>query len=319
MVKILFFGTAKISEIFLKNLFLNSHELLCISQPDKPAGRGKKIKPVAVKAFAQKNKIAFLQVEKWDIQTTERIAAFGAEVGIAVSFGKLIPDVIFNLPKFRVFNIHFSLLPKYRGAAPVQYAIANGDMETGITAFYIEKTLDTGDILMQEKISIGENDTAGSLFEKLIPLGIEVMNEVLERFKKGDTKAIAQVGEPSFAPPIKKEETLINWASSARSIRDKVRSLYIDKPAAWAMISSGSSAGKRLKIVQMSVLQDDAPINKECGKIAAFEKNKGFVVLCGKGSALIEIVQPENKGIMPACDFLQGGAVDIGDILGEGI
>jgi methionyl-tRNA formyltransferase len=315
MVKILFFGTAKISKIFLKNLFQNSHELLCISQPDKPADRGKKIKPVAVKAFAQENKISFLQVEKWDLETIERIKNFGADVGIAVSFGKIIPDNVFNLPKFRVFNIHFSLLPKYRGAAPVQYAIANGDMETGITAFYIEKTLDTGDILMQEKISIGENDTAGSLFEKLIPLGIEVMNEVLERFKKGDTKAIAQVGEPSFAPPIKKEETLINWANSAHSIRDKVRSLYIDKPAAWAMINSGKSAGKRLKIAQMTILKDASPINKELGRIAAFEKNRGFVVLCGDGGALIEIVQPENRSIMSAWDFLQGGNLDIGDVL----
>ena len=315
-MKIIFFGTAKISEIFLENLCKNSHQILCISQPDKPAGRGNKINPTAVKAFAQRNNLELLQVEKWDMETIERIKSFGADIGVAVSFGRLIADTVFNLPKFRVFNIHFSLLPKYRGAAPVQYAIANGDTQTGITAFYIEKTLDTGDILLQEKIPIQINDTAGSLFAKMIPLGLEIMNEVLERFKSGKTEAYAQTGEPSFAPPIKKEEMLIVWASSARLIRDKVRSLYIDKPAAWTMISSGKSAGKRLKIAQMSILKEGCPINKEgVGTIIAFEKGKGFVVSCGDGSVLIELVQPENKPLMRAWDFLQGGNLSVGDVL----
>jgi methionyl-tRNA formyltransferase len=311
MVKILYFGTAAISEAFLKNLYDNKHELFCVTMPDKPAARGQKLTPPAVKSFSAKHGIDCIQPEKFTCETAEMVKNFNADAGIAVAYGKLIPASDFNLPKYKTFNIHFSLLPKYRGAAPVQYAVLNGETETGVSAFYLEKTLDTGDIIVQEKCPIDIKDTSQTLFNKLIPLGIDIMNKALSYFESGNFKAVPQQGESSYAPVIKKEDGLINWNSNVKSIYNKIRAFY-PWPGGYCIISKGNLEGKRIKIIEAEVMETST-VNEDYGYVYSIEKNKGFGILCAKGKLLVTKVQPENKPVMDAAAFILGGQVKKGD------
>jgi methionyl-tRNA formyltransferase len=310
-VRILFFGTASVSKAFLENLYANKHDILCVTMPDKPAARGQKLTAPAVKSFSIENNIAFIQPDKFTPEIIETLKAFNADAGIAVAYGKLIPQSVFTLPKYKTFNIHFSLLPKYRGAAPVQYAVLKGETESGVSSFYLEKTLDTGDIIVQEKMPVSITDTSETLFIKLIPLGIEVMNKTLARFLSGDCKAVPQEGESSYAPVIKKEDGLINWNSGAKEIYNKIRAFY-PWPAAFSMVSKGRFAGKRIKIIEADIIENNT-LNEDYGYVYSIEKNKGFIVLCARGKLLIKKVQPENKNVMDSWSFLQGGQLEKGD------
>jgi methionyl-tRNA formyltransferase len=313
MVKILFFGTADISKIFLENLFLNNHQMLVITKPDSISNRGQKLHYPQVKSFSIENNIPFIQIQTFDENILEKIKDFNADVGIAVSFGKLIPPEIFNVPKLKTFNIHFSLLPKYRGAAPVQYAIFNGEKETGVCAFYIEKTLDSGDIIVSKKVQIDIEDTAESLFKKLIPLGIETMNEVLDIIQSGNLRSNKQIGNPSFAPILKREDAHLIWNRDVIEIYNRIRGLY-SSPGAYSIIESSKNPDRRIKIIEAEIIDDNLQ-NKVYGNVSAIIKNKGFVVDCLKGSLLIKAVQPENKPKMKAWDFVCGRQIFEGDLL----
>lgn len=310
-MKILFFGTAVISKDYLENLYNDGNELLVITMPDKPALRGHRITYPLVKSFALDKGLQFIQPINFTSDVYQTIKSFCADVGIAVSYGKLIPKNIFNLPKLRTFNIHFSLLPKYRGAAPVQYALLNGDTETGITSFYIEDGLDTGDILLQKTIAIGIKDNAQTLFDKLIPLGIEVMKETLNLLKSGEINALQQTGEPIFAPAFKKELGLINWSKSAKDIYNHFRGLYI-WPGLYSIFSSDHLKYERLKFLDFEIIEEKSQ-NSDFGKVVLIEKNKGFVVTCAVGKLLITKIQPANKPAMSAWAFILGGKLKIGD------
>ncbi len=311
MVKVLFFGTADISKAFLESLYAGKHDIFCVTMPDKPAARGQKLTPPAVKTFAMENNIPFIQPDKFTTEVIDQIKNFKPQAGIAVSYGKLIPKEVFDLPDFKTFNIHFSLLPKYRGAAPVQYAIRNGETETGVSSFYLEESLDTGAIILQERTAIGEKENAQDLFKRLIPLGISVMNETLKCFENGDCKGKTQAGEPSYAPTLKKEDGLIIWKKSAKDIFNQTRGLF-PWPGTYSVILKGKLEGKRIKIIESAVIENST-INDETGKVYSVDKNKGFTVLCGKGKLLITKIQPENKPVMSAWDFIQGGQLAEGD------
>jgi methionyl-tRNA formyltransferase len=313
MVKLLFFGTASLSTAFLENLYSAKHDIFCVTMPDKPASRGQQLSAPATKTFAVNNGIPFIQPEKYDDCVFETLKSFNADAAIAVSYGKLIPERIFLLPKHKTFNIHFSLLPKYRGAAPVQYALLNGESETGVSSFYLEKTLDTGDILIQKKAPIEPSDTAESLFSKLVPLGIDVMNETLFMFQNGLISGKKQEGAPSYAHILKKEDGLIKWEKSAGEILNMFRGLYT-WPGTYCVVSTGALAGKRIKILELETLEN-ASLNGDFGRVFAIEKNKGFSVLCAKGKILITKVQPENRPAMTAWDFINGGRLSCGDYL----
>ncbi|MDR1940748.1 MAG: methionyl-tRNA formyltransferase [Endomicrobium sp.] len=313
MVKILFFGTASLSAAFLDNLYAAKHDIFCVTMPDKPASRGQKLSAPAVKIFAQNKGIPFIQPLKYDDCVFETLKAFNADAAVAVAYGKLIPQRIFLLPKHKTFNIHFSLLPKYRGAAPVQYALLNGETQTGVSSFYLEQTLDTGDIIIQKKMPIEPVDTAETLFSKLVPLGIEIMNETLVLFQNGASFGKKQEGEPSYTHILKKEDGLINWSKSAAEILNMFRGFY-PWPGTYCVVSKGKLTGKRIKIIEFKII-DDSSLNGECGKIFSIEKNKGFSVLCAKGIILVTKIQPENKPVMDAWNFIQGGLLSLNDYL----
>ena len=314
-MKILFFGTASVSEAFLKNLHENRHEILCVTMPDRPAARGQKLTPPAVKVFSQNNNIKYIQPEKFSPEIIETIKNFNPDAGIAVAYGKLIPESVFTIAKYKTFNIHFSLLPKYRGAAPVQFAILNGESETGVSSFYLEKTLDTGGIILQRSCPIDIKDTSETLFGKLIPAGIELMNGTLECFKAGGFKVLPQQGEISYAPVIKKEYGLVNWNSGVKSIYNKIRAFY-PWPGAFSIVSKGKLENKRIKIIEADILEGNT-VNEDYGYVYSIEKNKGFSVLCAKGKLLVTKVQPENKPVMDAWSFVHGGQIKKGDCFNQ--
>jgi methionyl-tRNA formyltransferase len=310
-VKILFFGTASISKLYLESLYNDSHELFIVTMPDKPALRGQQVVYPLVKTFALEKSLNFIQPLKFTQDVCQTIKNFDADVGIAVSYGKFIPRNIFDLPKFRTFNIHFSLLPKYRGAAPIQYSLLNGDTKTGVTSFYIEDGLDTGDILIQKPIDIDQKDNAETLFNKLALLGIEVMKETLNLLKTKKINAIPQTGEPTFARAFKKEAGLINWSKNAKEIYNQLRGLYI-WPGLYSIIDKGQLQGERIKFLDFEVIEEESK-NNNYGTVVSIEKNKGFIVTCATGKLLVTKLQPANKSIMSAWSFVLGGKLKIGD------
>jgi methionyl-tRNA formyltransferase len=310
-VRILFFGTAFISKTYLEELHKHRHEIFVVTMPDKPALRGQKLIYPAVKVYAIKNNISFIQSEKFTPAVIETIMDFAADAGIAVAYGKLIPKVVFNSPKYKTFNIHFSLLPKYRGAAPVQHALCRGETKTGISSFYIEEGLDTGSIIVQEKLNISIKDNAETLLNRLIPLGIGVMNKTLDLFRCGKCNAASQTGEPSFAPSLKKMDGLVDWNKNACEIYNQFRGLYL-WPGICSTVSQGKLAGKRIKFREIEVFDSDS-INKDSGIVYSTEKNRGFTVSCADGRILVVKVQPENKPVVSAWDFVKGRQISVGD------
>jgi methionyl-tRNA formyltransferase len=310
-VKILFFGTAQISRTCLESLHKDGNEIFVVTMPDRPASRGQKLTSPVVKTYSLENNINFIQTGQFTCEVVEQIEKFNADVGAVVAYGKIVPEKVFNLPKYRTFNIHFSLLPKYRGAAPVQYVLLNGETETGVTSFYIDKGLDTGDILVQKKLCIADKDNSETLFNKLIPLGIETMNETLKLFQSGKATGTPQVGEPTFAPTFKKEAGHVDWSKKASNIYNQFRGLYL-WPGIYSVFSKGKLRGKRIKFTDVEIFDTNSK-NKGFGVVSSIEKDRGFVVSCLEGKILVLKIQPENKPIMSAWSFVQGGHLAIGD------
>jgi methionyl-tRNA formyltransferase len=310
-VRILFFGTAFISKTYLEELHKSRHEIFAVTMPDKPALRGQKLIYPAVKVYAVKNNISFIQPEEFTPDVVETIKNFAADAGVAVAYGSLIPKVIFDIPKYKTFNIHFSLLPRYRGAAPVQHALCRGETETGISSFYIEEGLDTGGIIVQEKLNIDIKDNTETLLNKLIPLGIDAMNKTLDLFRNGKCDAASQTGNPSFAPSLKKLDGLVDWNKSAGEIYNQFRGLYL-WPRIYSTVSQGKLTGKRIKFREIEIFDSDS-VNKDSGTVYSIEKNRGFTVSCASGRILVAKVQSENKSVVSAWDFIQGRQISAGD------
>ncbi|WP_372519233.1 methionyl-tRNA formyltransferase [Candidatus Ruminimicrobiellum ovillum] len=311
-MRIIFFGTANISKYFLENID-SKHEIVSVvTMCDKPVGRSNKIKPPAVKEYAIEKNIPYIQVDKFNDEIAQQIKDYNADVGVVVSFGKIIPEKVFTAPKYGCFNIHFSLLPKYRGASPVQQALIDGCTKTGVTAFYIEKGLDTGNILLQKELDIDLKDTSETLFDKLNILGVKVMNDALALLDSGNCLAKKQEGEPSFCSVFTKENGKIDWNKSATEIYNLYRGLYL-WPRIFCSIGDGRMSGKTMKILECSIAKDLS--NKQPGTILEIKKGLGFTVKCGKDSLFVTKVQPESKAQMSAFDFVNGAQIKVGSLL----
>ena len=311
-MKIIFFGTADISRYFLENID-KKHEIVCVvTMCDKPVGRNNKIKAPAVKEYAIEKNIPYIQVDRFTDDVIEKIKKYNVDTGVVVSFGKIIPEQVFNAPKYRCFNIHFSLLPKYRGASPVQQALLDGAEKTGVTAFFIEKGLDTGDILLQQELNIDSKDNSETLFNKLNVLGVDVMNRSLDLLEAGSFTAKKQEGDPSFCKIFKKEDGKIDWTKSATEICNMYRGFYI-WPKAFCTIADGRLAGKTMKIIECSVVSDNS--DAAIGSVLEVKKGAGFTVKCGKDALFITKVQPESKAQMSALDFVNGAGIKVGSRL----
>ncbi|MCP2618414.1 methionyl-tRNA formyltransferase [Candidatus Aminicenantes bacterium AC-335-A11] len=247
-MKIVFMGTPEIAIPFFRKLLENGHEIrLVISQPDKPVGRGMKIIPTPVKEFALKNNIPVYQPLKIreDEKALEKIKEVNPELIVVVAYGQIIPPSIIYYPPFGAINVHFSLLPKYRGAAPVQWAILNGERKTGVTIFKLNEKMDEGDILSQREIEILPDEKASHLENRLSEIGAELLVETISLLKQGKIKPKKQDHSlATYAPRLKKENGIIDWKKDSNIIHRMVRAFDV-WPSAYFFMKN-----KRIKIIE---------------------------------------------------------------------
>ncbi len=299
---IIFFGTPEFAVPTLNALLQKGEKiLLVITQKDKPKGRGQKLQPPPVKSFALAKSLKVLQPEKIrDENFISMLEALGPEFAIVVAYGKILPKEILEIPKYGCINLHASLLPKYRGAAPIQRALIDGESVTGVTTMLIDEGLDTGPILLQKEVPIEEEDNGETLSQKLSLIGADLVVETLDKVRKGLVLPTPQIGQATYAPPLKKEEGKINWNLSAREIFNLIRGTY-PWPCAYSFLKR-----ERIKILKAQPLEG----NYKAGYIL---KAKDELIV-GTGTGLLKIImlQPEGKRVMTAKEFVCGRKLNEG-------
>lgn len=302
-LRIVFLGTPEFAVASLKALHESHHEVVgVVTAPDRPAGRGRKPRPSAVKAYAETQQLPLFQPEKLrDQHFQESLRALNADLFIVVAF-RMMPKELWSMPPMGTFNLHASLLPDYRGAAPINWAIWNGDTETGLTTFFINEVIDSGEWLMQKRCSIAPDDNAGSLHDKLMALGAALVVETANSLQKGSIQAQPQdLNRPMRpAPKLFTEDTWLDTQHTAQQLQQQVRAL---SPYPGARIRLKDVEGKQFewKILRTKVIKTAFPQND---KVILMEKE--LIIPCAEGGLSIIELQPEGKKPMLSKDFLNG-------------
>ncbi|MFH1062330.1 MAG: methionyl-tRNA formyltransferase [Candidatus Omnitrophota bacterium] len=311
-MKIVFFGSSDFSLASLNALIKNQEVVAVYTQPDRKKGRNLMLSKTPVKIFAQEHNLPVFQPEAVsDPATIEQLKSFNPDLFVVVSFGQKLSKQVLDIPKQFCLNVHSSLLPKWRGAAPINYAIINGDKLSGVTIIKMNERMDGGDMLLSQTIEINDAD-AVELLPKLAVLGAKALLESIEQIEKNQVKFVPQdPAKVTVAGKLKKEHGLINWQDNAVSIHNKVRGL-LPWPCAFTHYQ-----GKLLKILKTKILDVDPqiPDYKTPGVILKIEKHAGIAVKTGKQSLLIENLQLEGKKAMSAYDFVIGHNLKTGDVL----
>lgn len=308
-MKILYMGTPDFAAICLEKLIDGGYDVAgVVSQPDKPKGRGMNMVPTPVKMVAQEHNIPVFQPDK--IKNGE-LMPFLEEICpdliIVVAYGKILPEEVLNYPKYGCVNAHASLLPEYRGAAPIQRVIIDGKTETGVTAMYMEKGLDTGNIILAEKIKIDDKDTGETLHDKLAIVGADVLIKTIERFKQGDFSSVKQDDEKAtYAKMLTKAEGEIDWSKTNTEIYNFIRGMD-----SWPMAYT-YYAGKRF--VPYECEKVDA--TGQCGEVIAIEKDS-FTVAASEGAIKIGAVKFDGKKRMSVKEYFVGNKIEKGAFLGR--
>jgi len=294
-MRIVFIGTGEIGVPTLSALQKPEHELIgVVTQPDKPVGRDQKITAPPIKAALGGSKISILQPAKIkDSKAIDEIRALAPEVIVVMAYGQILPKAILEIPKVACLNLHASILPRWRGAAPIQAAIAAGDHETGITVMYMDEGLDTGDILLQRKIDIAPNETGDSLHDRLAEIAPEALLDALKMFPNApripQDKALA-----TYAPKLNRESGRINWNETAEAIERKIRA-YNPWPGAFSDFND-----RKLKIYAASIVD----LRGKAGEI--LRRDKQFVIAAADRALSLTEVHLEGKRRMSATEFLRG-------------
>lgn len=307
-MKIIFMGTPDFAAASLEALIDSRHEIQAVvTQPDKPKGRKGELTPSPVKVIAKREGIKVYQPLKVrDEEFVKTLRAYNPDVMVVVAFGQIIPLSILKMPKYGCVNIHGSLLPKYRGAAPIQWAVLDGEKETGITTILMDEGIDTGDILLKKTIKIDMDETSGSLFDKLMALGAETILETLDELENGNLTPIKQGESPTaYAKMLTKAMGLIDFTRPAKELDCFVRGMD-PWPSAYTLLS-----GKTLKLWKVRAVEGGG----KAGSVIEIGK-EGFTVACGEGAIEVLEVQLEGKKRMSAGDFLKGSTLNIGQELG---
>jgi len=304
-------GTPQAAVPTLRRCVEDGHEIVAVwTQPDRPSGRGNKVSFSPVKEFALSRNIAVYQPQKIKTDETRQLfASHDADVAVVVAYGRILPEEFLRAPARGCINVHFSLLPKYRGAAPANWAIVNGDKETGVTTMFMEPTLDTGPILLQHATHIGETETAPELMQRLSETGAQLLSETIVRLDEltpqpqDDTQA-------SFAPIIKKEDGLIDWSRPAEVIERAIRGFQPWPAAHTTFNSKGLTIWEAQPLLVTS--QEVQP-----GEVVVALRDE-LVIQCGNQTALRVLeVQPEARKRLAARDFINGMRVKVGDRFGK--
>ena len=311
-MKIIFFGSDDFALVNLEALVKSEHSVVaCVTQPDKPRGRGMKMLTSPIKECAQKYKISVLQPERLkDPQLIEQLKFFLSDLFIVVAYGRILPIEVLSIPYLCCMNVHCSLLPKYRGAAPINWAILNGETETGVSIIKMNTSMDAGDIFSQTKMKIAPEDTSMTLRAKMAQAGSSLLLKTIDSLEKNAYSLAGQDhSKATLAPKLTKELGLIQWNKKAETIHNLVRGL-LPWPTAYTHCQ-----GKLLKILQTQILPAKTN-HKQPGEVVAIQP-EGFVVATQDQELLIRQVHPESAKAMDAKSFIAGHKLKVGDRLGS--
>ena len=311
LLKTIFFGTPQLAIPYLELVQQCTDLQLAVTQADKPRGRGLEISACPVKARALELGIPVLSPEKLK-DDFDKIAATPFDLGIAVAYGKIFRPDFLALPKLGILNVHFSLLPKLRGAAPVQQALIQGYTKTGISVFWIRPGMDDGPLFLQKEVDILPEDNAQTLFEKLIPLGLECLKEVLTRLQHGEMVQTPQTGEPTTAPMLQKEDALLRPADlTATQLTNRVRGLACGPKPKVPFIYKGQTEWVQvLRARPEQTVTQTAP-----GTVLSIEREKGILVKCKEGAVWLVQVQPAGKKAMSGDAFANGRGLKLNEMV----
>ncbi len=304
--RVAFFGTPEFVIPVAEFLYKNEDLVLVVTQTEKPKGRGLKPSPSPVKVWAEEKGIPVLEpVKLKDEAFLQSIKSFNLDLGVVFAYGKILPKELLDIPRFGFWNLHASLLPKLRGASPIAYAILTGEKETGITVMQMDEGMDTGPILLQERVEILEDETTQTLTDKLKNLAVIALEKALKLHKEGKLIPIPQDHTlATYAPLLKKEDGFFNWNEPAVMIERKVRA-FQPWPSAWT-----NFRGKILKVYKAR--QVEGYEKADPGEILRISK-EGIVVSCSEGAVLLEELQLEGKKKVSAYEFANGQRLKVGD------
>lgn len=305
-MKIMFMGTPDFALNSLKRLIDDNHEVTAVvTQPDKPKGRGFKLTPPPVKVLAAEHNIDVYQPGSLkNGELKEILERHNPDLIVVVAYGKILPQYVLEYPKYGCINVHASLLPKYRGAAPINWAIINGEAETGVTTMYMEKGLDTGDMLLKKSVKIDEIDNFGTLHDKLSIIGADVLSDTLKQLENGSLKRIKQNDdESSYASMLDKNIAKIDFNKNAKEIINLVRGLN-PFPCAFTVFG-----GKILKVYSCEIYHINTDGYKN-GEIIKADCNDGIIVKCNDSALKLNDILMEGTKRMSSADYLKGHKID---------
>ncbi|PHR90094.1 MAG: methionyl-tRNA formyltransferase [Leeuwenhoekiella sp.] len=305
-LRIVFMGTPDFAVAGLQKLLEEKYEVVgVITAPDRPAGRGQKLNESAVKQFAVSQDLKVLQPTNLkDPAFLQELKSLNANLQIVVAF-RMLPEAVWKMPEYGTFNLHASLLPNYRGAAPINWAIINGETETGVTTFFIDEKIDTGAILLQKKTAIGSDEDAGSLHDRLMHLGSDLILETVKQIEAGTATTQKQKDhkELSTAYKLNRDNTRINWDKPAKEIYDHIRGLS-PYPVAWTLFTNGDDSAQQLKIYKASLEETGTQNAESIGKLIV-NGDKLYIPL-KNARLMLEEIQLPGKRRMPVKDLLNG-------------
>ena len=324
-MKIVFMGTPDFARDSLSAIYDAGHEIpAVVTVPDKPKGRGMKLIPCEVKEYAVEKNIKVYQPEKLreNKEIVDILKDINPDVICVVAYGKIIPKEILEIPKYGCVNVHPSLLPQYRGSAPIQWAILNGDKETGVTTMYLDEGMDSGDIILQTKTPIDKDETSGELWDRLSKIGAELLVETLEKIENKTAPRIKQPKEFTLAPMLEKSQAKIDWESkTAQEIKNLVRGLN-PIMGAYSVLNE-----KKIKFWKVDKLSIDEFINKypefkeyeyrlleiDPGTVLYIDKKEAIYIMAKEGILKVLEIQGENAKRMPTPEFLRGNRIEVVD------
>ena len=312
-MRVLFMGTPDFAEESLKNLVEAKYDIIgVVTNPDKPKGRGMKMVASPVKEYALEKGLKIYQPEKVRKNTEfiEEIKGLNPDVICVVAYGKILPKEILEIPKLGCINVHGSLLPKYRGAAPIQWAVLNGDEVTGITTMYMDEGMDTGDMILKQEVEIGEDETTGELWDRLSKIGGELLVKTLKEIEKGIAPRQKQGEEFTLAPMLSKDMAKIDWnKKTAQEIKNLVRGLN-PIMGAYTFLN-----GKKIKFWKVDLAKEDEIIAENLdflknGAVLLADSKDGLYIKAKEGIIKVLEIQGENAKRMPIQDYLRGNPIN---------
>lgn len=316
-MKILFMGTPDFAQASLKALYDAKYDMIgVVTNPDKPKGRGMKLVASPVKEFAMEKGLKIYQPTKIknNEEIIEEIKKLNPDVICVVAYGKILPKEIIDIPKLGCINVHGSLLPQYRGAAPIQWAVLNGDKKTGVTTMYMDEGMDTGDMILKQEVEIGEEETTGELWERLASIGAKLLVETLKQIEKGVAPRQKQGDNFSMAPMLNKEMAKINWsAKTAQEIKNLVRGLN-PIMGAYTFLN-----GKKIKFWKVDVATEDEIMVENLsfirnGTVLVSDVRDGVYIKTKEGILKILEIQGENARKMTIQEYLRGNSIQEFDV-----